>query len=206
MCVSTSSAAGSPSTASVDPDNLIGGSDLSHAQRILPDEVVNGINSKHFRITQAEAATLSGLTSYTLDIWMAVDGNYPVKHVMVGDGTLQNGGTGHTEWTWNLLEVNVPVTITPPDNCQGSGDSGLPMMADATGVSNVSGMTLYISPSAIADVAAFYNAQMPAAGWTLSNSQDVGTMSMLEFTKDAQTATITMTTAANGTQVMLQLK
>jgi hypothetical protein len=206
MCVSSPSTTGSSGGTSVNPDNWLGGSDLSKAQRILPDEVANGINARHFRMTQAETTTLSGLANYTLDVWMAVDGNYPVKMTMVGDGTLQTGGTGHTEWNWDLLEVNIPVTITPPDNCQSGADSGLPTMPDASGLSNVGGMTIYITPSALADVVAFYNAQMPAAGWTLSNSQDAGAMSMLEFTKDGQTATITMTTAANGTQVMIQLK
>jgi hypothetical protein len=83
----------------------------------LGQEVVNGVACDHYR--GAEAAGLGGLTigcsfvSYSDDVWVAVDGRFPVKRQLSAEGDCE-GESGAFNFSMELSNVNQPVNITPP--------------------------------------------------------------------------------------------
>lgn len=209
-CTSMSGSAASGLLSSAySPDTFMTGSDMSGAKRILPDETVNGILSQHWRFTNTDVQLLApGWTSYTADAWIAVDGGYATKSTFVGDG--QNvsggGGKGHAEMQFDLLEANTDITIKAPDGCSAPAGGDIPKMPDATNSMSISGMTTYTTASAAADVVAFYQAQLPGAGWTAGTADTSGTPATLEFTKGSQTMTITIASEGGKTTVLIQVK
>jgi hypothetical protein len=80
-------------------------------------EVVNGVASHHYRA--AESSGLGALTvgcsfvSYEDDVWVAVDGSFPVKRQMSAQGDCQ-GESGAVNFSMEISEVNQPLNITPP--------------------------------------------------------------------------------------------
>jgi hypothetical protein len=191
------------------PDSFLVGSDLSHARRILPDEVVNGVLSRHYQFTKNEVSlTDQSWSNYTVDAWAAVDGGYATKSTFVGDGVNVSGagGKGHAEWTFDLLEINTNITITAPEGCEAPAGGDIPKMSDAADVIAMGPMTNYTTASSLADVVAFYQAQMPGAGWTAGDASTDGPVATLEITKDGQKATITITEAAGKTTVLIQVE
>jgi hypothetical protein len=196
-CITTSTEGNTPEQSPpYSPDTWLTGSDTSSAKRIQPDETVNGVLAQHYRLTEAESAAFMGLSNYVLDVWIAQDGNYPVKQTMSADGTLLfgSGASGHMEWTYDLLDANGPVSITQPEGCEAPAGSDFPKMADAESVSSFGTVLTYTTPSTMADVVAFYNAQLPGLGWTAGTvNSDFPGFTTMEFTKDGQKASITIT-------------
>lgn len=188
------------------PDTWLSGSDLSTAQLVDGNENVNGVSTSHYRQTNVEGALAAGFTNYEVNIWIANDGNYVVRETLVGDGPLltEGSGEGHMEWEYNLLDVNGPVTIEPPANCEAPVGSDFPKMADATGVSTFGATLTYTTASPIADVVAFYNEQLPPLGWSsTTESTDVPGMATLEFTQGDETVSILITESEGVTTVLI---
>jgi hypothetical protein len=197
-----------PEQTTFSPDTFLAGADLSQAQRFLPDENINGVATRHYSIGQQEVS-LSGFSGTLAgDIWVAVDGGHVVRQTISTSGQVValGGIQGYLEWTYDLLEINGPVSIEPPANCEATPGSDLPMMADAFDVSSdlsaLGGVISYSTASPVADVVAFYTAQMPALGWTAgpvdSDTADIATM---EFTRGTQKASLAITQSEDVTSV-----
>jgi hypothetical protein len=82
----------------------------------LGQEVVNGVQSHHYRT--AETATWGFTQGCTFasaqdDLWVAVDGSFPVKRQFDAAGECQ-GESGEVHFLMELSNVNQPVNITPP--------------------------------------------------------------------------------------------
>jgi hypothetical protein len=81
------------------------------------DETVNGVASHHYRNTESSfiGAVAAGCTFASVqdDIWVAVDGSFPVKRELNTEATC-----GDTSGTFNLFmeirDVNQPQEINPP--------------------------------------------------------------------------------------------
>jgi len=160
QCMSSQAEAGDTlGTEEMQPDDLVSG--VQGARRVLPDEVVNGILCRHYTFDE-KALTGSGYTRAQGEAWVAVDGDYVVKYTVEAEGKDPATGTeGQFRMRYELREVNSDLVIEPPAGCEAAGGE-FPMMADATGVTTMSGMLLYESASPLADVVAFYQAEMPA--------------------------------------------
>jgi hypothetical protein len=178
---------------------LTPGSDFSQAQRILPNESVNGVMTRHYRATHNEIAlAASGFTNYVVDIWVAVDGGYVVRQTLSADGTAValSGTQGHIEWTYDVLDINSPLNISVPEGCAEPAAPGepaggeMPVMPDAATVTVIGTTTTYTTPSSASDVAAFYTAQMPGLGWTPGTVTQDGSQILMDFTRGAETATM----------------
>jgi hypothetical protein len=208
-CVSMSSTgvAGMANSA-FSPGMFLNGN-LSAAQRVLPDETVNGIPSRHYKFTKADVSLLNpGWTNYTVDVWTAADGGYTVKSTFVGDGEkiAGSGGKGHVEWQFDLLEANTDIQIKPPDTCAPGAGSDIPKMPDAADMIAMGPVTNYNTASSVADVVAFYQAQMPALGWAAGTADTSATPAKLTFTKGSQTVTITIADNNGKTTVLIQIE
>lgn len=192
------------------PDMVLSGQDVSGAKRILPNEQVNGVMTRHYRFTENDLAlAASGLTNYEVDFWVAVDGGYVVRSVLSADGTQAGfeGSQGHLEWTYDLLDINVPFSIEIPAGCEEPASSDLPMLADAVDVTSFGGTVSYTTPSSIDDAVAFYSQQMPAQGWTPGPaSTDIPGFATLEFTRDGETASIIISEGDGGNSVLISVE
>lgn len=203
----TASGLGNLASPVFSPETFTAG-DMSKAQRVLPDEVVNGILSQHWQYNNTDVTLTQNWSNYTADIWTAVDGGYATKSIFKGDGTNISGagGTGHIEAEFDLLEVNTDITISAPDGCEAPAGSDLPKMSDAADSIAIAGALSYTTASAPADVQAFYTDQMPAAGWTAGDVTNEGPAIQMTFTKGDQTATVLITGMGGKTQVVIQVK
>jgi hypothetical protein len=209
-CVAVSGAEPFADATPFSPDTILSGQDVSGAKRILPNEQVNGVMTRHYRFTESDIALVaSGLTNYTVDFWVAVDGGYVVRSVLSADGTQAGfeGWQGHMEWTYDLLDINVPFTIEIPAGCEEPASSDLPIMADAFDTTSFGGIVSYTTPSSIDDAVAFYNQQMPAQGWTPGPaSTDVPGFASLEFTREGETASIIISEGDGGNSVLISVE
>ena len=82
----------------------------------LGQEVVNGVQSHHYRTAETDTwGFTQGCTfaSAQDDLWVAVDGSFPVKRQFDAAGECQ-GESGEVHFLMELSNVNQPVNITPP--------------------------------------------------------------------------------------------
>jgi hypothetical protein len=174
-------------------------------------ENVNGIATKHYKYDE-KATGLAGFGKVSGETWVADDGGYVVKDIvnweggagLFGAGTAA-GESGKGTWAWELRDANASFTITPPEGCE-SASEGLPIMPDATDKATMGDLTMYKTASKAADVMAFYQKEMAAAGWQQSGEpQSMEGFASVEFTKDKQKASITITTEGEGSQVMINV-
>ncbi|MCP4538049.1 MAG: hypothetical protein GY832_12975 [Chloroflexi bacterium] len=172
-------------------DDIMGG--LDNARRVLPDETVNGILCRHYEFDET-AVGWATLTHAEGEAWIAVDGDYVAKYTMVAEGTDPSSQQdGHVEWEYELLAVNTSITIEPPAGCD-NAESEFPIMPDAVNTSTFGGMVTYESSSSFDNVQTFYEEQMSAEGWSETGDSFItsGT-AMLNYTKDDQNASVTIT-------------
>ncbi len=178
--------------------------------RYVGQETVNGIRTKHYRYDE-KATGINAYSRLSGDIWVAVDGGYAVKDVANWEGNLLGTGDeaseeGKGSWTWELSEVNQPFEITAPPDCE-SAAAGLPILPDATEKATFGDMTTYKTATKLADVVAFYEAEMPKAGWTAAEGgMTMDELATLAFTKDDQKATVMVTVDGEEVSVMINVE
>lgn len=182
---------------------------LSNA-RYVGTETVNSVRAKHYTYNE-QSLSLQAIGKASGEVWVAVDGGYVVKETMrwEGSGTMFGESAtskGQGEWTWNLTDANKPITIKAPANCE-SKVSGLPVMPDAKDKSSFGDMLTYTTPSKASAVVDFYKKEMKAAGWTLDEEESYGdNMHNLTFSKQSQTAALTIVSDDKGTSVMINVE
>ena len=85
--------------------------------------------------------------------------------------------------------------IAPPAGCgttPPATEQSYPMMDDASMVVQESGQLVYQTNHTLVEAKAFYLTEMVAAGWTKAGETTVGPIVELTFTKDDQTASVTL--------------
>ncbi len=198
QCISSSMAEGETMDAEFfKPDDLIGG--LENAHRVRPDETMNGILCRHYQFDE-KSLLMSEIQRAKGDMWVAVDGNYVVKYVLDAEGKdPASGDEGQISWTYEIGDVNTPITIEPPASCGSTAESEFPIMSDATNLTTMGGMLSYESESTFDDVLTFYQTEMEAAGWEDTGesfiSEDVA---MLTYAQGERRATITLNISEEG--------
>jgi len=173
-------------------------------------DTVNGIRAKHYKYDEKSAA-LFGAAKVSGEIWVAVDGGYVVKETVAWSGGAglfgsQTSAKGDGKWNWELSDVNQAVTIQAPEGCGGAA-TDLPVMKDATDKATFGDALTYKTPSKLQDVVAFYQEQMPAAGWNLEGEPQISDeFATMEFTKASQKATVVLSVDQDTTQVMITVE
>ena len=103
------------------PDQLL--NNLNQAERILPDETINGIPSAHYRIDESllnpDKVQLDEVSG---EFYVALDGNYLVQFVLDGQGSVKLAPgveleNGRLHFTYTLSNIDQPFVFELPAGC-----------------------------------------------------------------------------------------
>ncbi len=87
--------------------------------QFVAEESMNGIQTNHFRFQLSGLGVESGATVLANqgEYWLAVDGNYMVRYSLLVETSSSPEKINHLKVYANLEEVNVPRTISMPQQC-----------------------------------------------------------------------------------------
>jgi hypothetical protein len=101
--------------------NMLSISPLIDTPKFVGQETMNGIPSNHFTFKVSGLGVSSGaqVTANQGDYWLAVDGQYIVKYILVLETSLDPlKNSLHEEISIELTQVNQPISIAFPQSCQ----------------------------------------------------------------------------------------
>lgn len=89
---------------------------IQQAQRVMPDETVNGMPCRHYVYDVGSLQADAGMTSAKGDIWVAKEDGQVVRLTMDGQGVYYETypSTGTLALVYDLFDVNAPIDIKPP--------------------------------------------------------------------------------------------
>ncbi len=161
---------------------------------------------------------LGEISEATGELYVAKEGNYIIHMEMALTGSELNaslgGGEqvlddGRMEVTFDLRDVNEPFTIEVPEEALTSGalPEDIPVPDDAEDVTNAFGMITYNTAQSPAEMSDYYQAQMPANGWTEVSTEETEGMFALEYSKEGRTANLIINTDADSgmTEVVIMI-
>ncbi|MGC9334193.1 MAG: hypothetical protein ACP5JJ_08610 [Anaerolineae bacterium] len=174
----------------------------------------NGIDAEHWTLrwedlrdcmVGEEWTDFGNITDASGELYVARGGNYIAYMELILEGQnldMAMGGEegtmkqGRMEFTYEMSDVNTPMTIEVPEEALASSKlpEDIPIPEGAEEVSFMFGMLTFNSASSPTEVADFYKAQMPEHGWSESNVSELGDMYMLEYTKDGRSASLIIST------------
>jgi hypothetical protein len=192
-------------------DNLVdsGGMIQGEAQRVMPDETINGVPAYHYALTQdnidlADAAAMDIDEVTSGAIYVAKDGGYVERIVLEGRGASEvlSGDAelvGDIDYQLDLTPVASVGAIEVPAGCEAAevSQQQYPVMADATAVASFEGFLSYQSPSSLETILEFYRVQMPAAGWVLDEESQLANIGLLRYTQGDRIVSVVVTFDAN---------
>ncbi len=167
---------------------------LENAKRVLPNETVNGVNTKVYEFDNTSLVTMAGAYSAINGrIYIAADGDYVVRVHMTATGSaLGSTDEGTITYDLDFTDFNANIDIPIPAGCEDQATGGgYPMMEDAFETTTMSGMTVYKTNASAADAVTFYKAQL--SDWTIGQEMDIGGTANITFTKDGKTINFTAT-------------
>jgi hypothetical protein len=99
--------------------SMIGLTPLIDNPTFVGEEMVNGIPSNHFTFKAPGLGVTSGanVAINQGDYWLAVDGRYIVKYVLIIEENTDPQTMIHTEISIDLTQINQPVSIAFPQGC-----------------------------------------------------------------------------------------
>lgn len=207
----------------LNPDEII---ELpENARRNLLPETVNGISTWHYTFTE-EDITEENLTVEDAngDIWVAQDGNYPVKFELeltgssTGDMAEDFFASGTLKMSYELIDINESFTIELPEeamNAEGFGDLmggstdpeniAYPVMADAEIDFSMEGLVSYKTPSTINEAVEFYKTALTDDGWTNDAESEFVSedTALLLFTKEGTELSLIIAREDDGSTSVL---
>jgi hypothetical protein len=97
----------------VSVEDFVGARTIPDLTRVLPNEMINGVISRHYR---AEGVQTDALENAAIDVWVARQEGYVTRMVITNQG-LSRYGRGTLTVTYDLLSANLPVELTPFPDC-----------------------------------------------------------------------------------------
>ncbi len=192
-------------------------SDLDEDQyQYLGRETLNDIRARHYRLlfSPALAATMTGgveITDFNGEIWIADQSDMPdivVRWRVEWTGEMEGRGSGRVAMDYEVYDINKSFTIEPPDEAEGDGlPADIPLYEDSNNLFSMPGFISFEVTDDVATVKAFYEQQLPANGWTLSEDNSFGDIATFTWTKEARTMTLVITTTdAGGASVLMTIE
>ena len=143
----------------------------------------------------------------TGEVWVAEKGGYVVKYLLTTKATADyfgNATEGTLTWDYELTNLNKPVTIKLPADCP-PGLVDAPQLPDATNVVSMPGALTFDTSMGLADVAAFYEKQLPALGWKLVGQPTINdTSALVDFTQKSKSLRVIILTKKGVTSVDIE--
>ncbi len=174
-------------------------------------ETVNGILADHYTFPfTAEAMTAmanENITTAEAEVWVAAEPSLPqfmVRFQMSWEGEM-DGQTGSGEYSYEVYDVNVPLTIEPPEGLTAQPED-LPQYPNATGTGMVGDITTFSTSDDAATVADYYRNQLPALGWSNESDTEFGGVVMQVWHKEGRTASIAISPQDGGSGVVITVE
>jgi len=170
-------------------------------------DTINEIAVDHYTFDE-RALGQSGVTQSTGEMWVASEGGYLVKYLLTTKGDADHFGEGiegALTSTYELTDVNQPITFKLPDDCP-AGLVDAPLLPDASEVLNVPGMLKYDTATSLADASAFYQEQLSDLGWRLIGEPAITeTTVWMDLAQGNQIMSVMISTDGAGTKVNIVL-
>lgn len=167
-----------------------GGDMLGVAQRLFPDEEINGLDAYVYEITLENlapgAVTALGIELLeTGRIYVSKEHQVITRIFMKGLGssnvlTGNSDVLGDVEYEINYFDFDTEVQVLVPEGCSELGEILYPLPEDARNITQLPGFISYQSDQAAEALGDLYKTEMPDLGYTLS--EKFGTASLLSFT------------------------
>jgi hypothetical protein len=205
-CSSFSTSDSASMTELMKPGDILGG--LNDARLAEKGVTVNGVVADRYVFDETNVG-FGGFTAATGEAWVSQDGAYLVKYAGKATGKAGLFGTdaeGAIGWEYNLEDINALGQIALPPECVAAAPADdIPVPASATDKTQFGAMLAFKTKDALADVVAFYRAEMPAKGWTEVVEEGAGAenMATLNFSKEKRQLSILITTDEEGTNVII---
>lgn len=196
----------------IDPQNLLAetwepASFLTgvHGADEAGSETVNDVAAAHYTFDES-AFGQQDIAKSTGEMWVASEGGYIVRYLLTTQSDADyfgEGIEGTLTWDYQLTDVNAPAAIELPADCP-SGMVDSPLLPNASNILNVPGVQAYDTASTVAEVAAFYQEQLPTLGWELQGEPAVtDTATILPFALGDQQLNVLIFLAEAGAEVFL---
>lgn len=199
----------------ITPESLIG--DLKEATLAERGVQVNGFTTDRYTFSLDEQS-LGYQGQASGEIWVASSPNIVVRHIGTLNGSfggiaVEEGGTilpqstGSLSWKYNVTQIAANTTITLPETCtqQQAAGADIPLPPNISNQLRTNDVISFEASDTAANIAQFYQTEMVAKGWQAGAVTQYGDTYQLTFTKDSRTATITISTTDNRTQVIIFL-
>jgi len=189
-----------------DPTSVMAGE-----SKLIGKENVNGMVTKHYRYSDEQAISsylgADGVVEEAqADVWVSDELNLVVKYETYWKGSSEDGVIHEWSFQSNVLEVNEPITIEPPEGAAKPGlPDDVPLMEGATEVNTMFGITSFKVSASVAEVVQFYKNSLEAAGWTADEGFGVEIEGMLSYTKDNRSLTLSASDEDGMTSVTLMI-
>lgn len=139
-----------------------GGFLTEDAQRVLPDETINGVDSAHFVLNEQNLLDWEVYEIYEADLYIAKDGGYVTRLRILGRGVnnvLNSNASqeGDIFYELNFIPEAVPA-IQVPEGCTDATEinTQFPVLDDATAVQSAPGLFSYETQYSFEEVIDFY--------------------------------------------------
>jgi hypothetical protein len=172
-------------------------------------EEINGIQTRHYTF-DAKALGYPTTSIVEGDVWLAQDGGYVMKLMMLiqdSSGYFGEGIDGEQEIRYELTDVNGNLSPQLPEGCL-PVLMDFPALEDAVDIERLPGTLTYTSPASISTIQEYYDQTLPGLGWTSTAVQqlsDVATLLVFRNPDMDQIAYITLQSAQPDIWVTVQV-
>ncbi len=180
-------------------------------QRVLPNQTINGVDSRHYILDEGNFTDLSLYDEvYDADLYIAEDGGYVTRLLISGFGVNEvvsgnSAQQGEIYYELNNIPTDDVPTIMPPAGCglDNAIASEYPTLPDATGILSNEGLYAYETQTPFDEVVQFYITEMTKDNeWALTQEVVDAPNASLAFTGSGGTVIIGIGPGQNGgTQV-----
>ena len=182
-----------------------GGFLTDDAQRALPDETINGVDSAHYVLNAQNFASWDVAEIYEADLYVAKEGGYVTRLMISGRGVnnLLNSDAsqeGDIFYELNFIPEAVPA-IAVPQGCADAAEltSEYPILGDATAVQSAPGLFSYETQTSFDEVIAFYKEALTASGeWAVAQEIVQEPNATITFTGADGTLMVNLGPGQNG--------
>lgn len=171
------------------------------------NDTVDGTPADHYTFDE-KALGQAGQATSKGEMWVAATGGYIVKYTVKTSAKADyfgEGIEGTATFSYAVTGVGQPAAVEMPADCP-PGLVKIQPLPDASDVAATPGSLSFNTASSVADAAAYYQAEIPKAGWTLAIEPAItDTSTELDFSQGSVTLTVFISTDASVTSVDMLL-